>query len=161
MHADSPTLILSWGNPSRGDDAIGPAMHERLEQQPLPAADSITDFQLQIEHSTDIDGRQRVIFVDASLTAQAPFELTQIYPEKDDSFTSHALSPQALLSICLQVNTSPLPESYLLAIKGYDFALGEPMTKNAFNNLEQAFQALSQLINQNIPKFNKNFISKY
>ncbi len=30
--APAPVLILTYGNPSRGDDALGPAMFDRLEK---------------------------------------------------------------------------------------------------------------------------------
>ena len=145
----APTLVLTWGNPSRGDDALGPAMFDLLEKDQLPGVEIITDFQLQIEYSTDIADRTTVFFVDASLSAGEPFELTRLQPERDDSFTSHALSPQALLSICQQVNNSSLPDSYLLAIRGYDFELGQKMSQKALNNLEMAYAELRRQITVN------------
>jgi hydrogenase maturation protease len=139
-------LVLTWGNPSRGDDALGTEIHDRLARQSFPGIDIITDFQLQIEHSVDIADKSAVVFVDASLTAQEPFELARIRPLKDDSFTSHALSPQALLSICQQVNDCPLPESYLLAIRGYDFELGKTISTRAQENLELAYRKLLEFL---------------
>ena len=49
-------LVFAWGNPSRGDDALGPALVERLEAA-RPAHPEwgelalLTDFQLQPEHA--------------------------------------------------------------------------------------------------------------
>ena len=142
----APVLIIAWGNPSRGDDALGPAVYERLEQDELSNVEAVTDFQLQIEHCTDIANRAMVVFVDASFSAQEPYELSRVYPEKDNSFTSHALSPQSLLSICQQVNDSPLPESYLLAIRGYDFALGDCISRKARGNLDLAYRKLQKIL---------------
>ncbi len=34
-----PILVFAYGNPSRGDDALGPAMYELLEEQQQKAAD--------------------------------------------------------------------------------------------------------------------------
>ena len=65
----SSTLIFTWGNPSRGDDAIGPQIYDLLQQEPLSDVDLLTDFQLQIEHAVDLENRQRVLFVDASVSA--------------------------------------------------------------------------------------------
>ena len=146
MQPTAPILVLTWGNPSRGDDALGPVIFERLEQQELPGVEVITDFQLQIEHSMDIANRSKVIFVDAGLSTTEPYELSRIYPEKDDSFTSHAMSPQSLLSIYQQVNDSVLPTSFLLAIRGYNFRLGEEISSKAQKNLEIAYTELLQLI---------------
>ncbi len=60
-----PVLVLAWGNPSRGDDAIGPAFAQAVEAWCLPGVEVLTDFQLQIEHSLDLSGRRCVLFVDA------------------------------------------------------------------------------------------------
>jgi hydrogenase maturation protease len=62
-------LVLAVGNPSRGDDALGPALLERLRDAGVDAAGDVellTDFQLQIEHALDLQGRQAVLFVDAA-----------------------------------------------------------------------------------------------
>ena len=88
------TLIFPWGNPSRGDDAIGPEIYRRLEKNELENVELQTDFQLQIEHVIDLENRERVLFIDASASATAPFEFHRIKPVKDDSYTSHAMSPQ-------------------------------------------------------------------
>ena len=146
MNPLPPVLVFAWGNPSRGDEALGPAVFDRLEQQKLPGVEVITDFQLQIEHSTDIANRAKVIFIDASLSAKAPYELARIYPEKDDSFTSHAMSPQSLLSISQQVNDSALPDCYMLAIRGYDFELGHEISSKAQENLERAYTKLYEFL---------------
>ena len=68
-----PILIFGYGNPSRGDDAIGPLLIERLEILNLPDVDLLTDFQLQVEHALDLRGRERVLFVDASHVCQDPY----------------------------------------------------------------------------------------
>jgi len=146
MSEVQPILVLTWGNPSRGDDAIGPLVHDRLLEDNLADVKAITDFQLQIEHSTDIANRSLVIFVDASVSAGEPYELTRIFAEQDDSITSHAMSPQALLSVSKRVNDTKLPESQLLAIRGYDFELGHETTKKAKKNVDLAYSALLGLI---------------
>ena len=116
-----PDLVFTWGNPSRGDDALGPAMYDLLQHANLHGVDLLTDFQLQIEHATDLEGRKRVLFVDASLSAGAPFELVRLQPEQDASYTTHAMSPQALLSVYRQVYDCAPPPAWLLSIRGYEF----------------------------------------
>ena len=93
-----PILIFTWGNPSRGDDALGPRMYDLLIENALPDVEVLTDFQLQIEHSVDMERRERIIFIDASLSADAPFEFYRLDPREDDSYTTHAMSPQSLLA---------------------------------------------------------------
>ena len=142
----NPDLIFTWGNPSRGDDALGPALYELLQQENLSGVDVLTDFQLQIEHSIDLEGRKRVLFVDASTSAEAPFELSRVQPEQDASYTTHAMSPQALLSVYQQVNGSKPPPAWLLSIRGYKFGLGLPLPTDANKHLLAAFNHVKELI---------------
>jgi hypothetical protein len=48
-----PILVFAWGNPSRGDDALGPLFAERIEALGLPGVECLTDFQLQVEHALE------------------------------------------------------------------------------------------------------------
>jgi len=146
QRSPNPDLIFTWGNPSRGDDALGPAMYELLLQEDLNGVDLLTDFQLQIEHSIDLEGRKRVLFVDASTSAKAPFELSRLQPEQDASYTTHAMSPQALLSVYQQVNRRAPPPAWLLSIRGYEFGLGLPLSTAANSNLLAAFNHVKKLL---------------
>lgn len=134
----APTLIFGWGNPSRGDDALGPLFVERVEALGLPGVECLTDFQLQVEHALDLQGRQRILFVDASLDAEAPFSVTAVGPQKDTSFTTHAMSPQAVLQVYCNLTDEPPPPTWLMAIRGERFELGEAVTANAGRHLDEA-----------------------
>lgn len=140
----APVLIFSVGNPSRGDDALGPAMTDllethKLENHTLDHVDLLTDFQLQIEHALDLDKRQMVLFIDASVSCSEPFEINKLVAERDDSFTTHAMSPAAVLSVYQQINHQQPPPAYLLAIRAYHFGLGKSLSAPAKENLHKAF----------------------
>jgi len=141
-----PDLIFTWGNPSRGDDALGPAMYDLLQHAKLHGVDLLTDFQLQIEHATDLEDRKRVLFVDASISAGAPFEFVRLHPQQDASYTTHAMSPQALLSVYRQVYDSAPPPAWLLSIRGYEFGLGLPLSTTASENLQAALSHVRHLL---------------
>lgn len=138
--AVAPLLVFGWGNLSRGDDALGPLCIERLRATLLPSArvDFLDDYQLQIEHALDLVGRQRVLFVDASASCRAPFEVTSLQAAPDASVTTHALSPQALLQVFCELRGEPPPPATLLAIRGEGFMLGEPLSDAAGSNLTLA-----------------------
>jgi hydrogenase maturation protease len=146
QHPANPNLIFTWGNPSRGDDALGPAMYDLLQNEDFNGVDLLTDFQLQIEHTIDLEGRERVLFVDASASASAPFEFFRIQPEQDASYTTHAMSPQALLSVYRQVNGCAPPPAWLLSIRGYEFGLGLPLSTAANRHLLAAFSHVKTLL---------------
>jgi hydrogenase maturation protein HypF len=142
MHAPAPLLVLGVGNPSRGDDALGPQFIDRLghalaTEVSSGAVELLTDFQLQIEHAVDLEGRSRVVFVDASVSAAPPFEFGRVAPEADTSCATHALSPAAVLATHRHVGGEP-PEAWVLAIRGERFELGDPLTQRAQAHLDAA-----------------------
>lgn len=142
--------IFGWGNPSRGDDALGPLLLERLEGC---AATRVTDFQLQIEHATDIVGHSLLLFVDAAQDAPAPFRFTRLSATRDRSYSSHSLSPEALLSVYQGVYRETAPDAFLLAIAGYGFELGAPLGEQAQKNLEQAIAFVQVLLRTPLAEF--------
>lgn len=146
LSAVRPVLIFSWGNPSRGDDAIGPLLNELLGGQDLPGVDLLTDFQLQIEHVVDLEDRACVVFSDASLSASPPFEFEQLRPAEDSSYTTHAMSPAALMSVYCRVCKKDPPPCFLLSIRGYEFGLGLPLSETARENAEKALEFLLHFI---------------
>lgn len=136
----APILIFGWGNPSRGDDALGPLFVERIEALGLPGIECLTDFQLQVEHALDLADRQRILFVDASVNADAPFSAQRIAAAKDDSFTTHAMTPQSVLQVYRDLEDDDPAPCWLLAIRAEDFELGEPPTPAALANLDAALR---------------------
>ncbi len=136
----APTLVFAWGNPSRGDDALGPRFADRVRALALAGVECLDDYQLQPEHALDLVGRVRVLFVDASARAAAPYEAGPVAAARDASFTTHAMSPQALLQVFHDVQDAPPPPCTLLAIRGESFGLGEPLSEAAASHLDAALQ---------------------
>jgi len=134
-------LVFGYGNPGRGDDALGPAFVERLQHEGVDAAggvECLTDMQLQVEHVTDLCVRALLLFVDADASCAAPYLLSPVRAAKDDSYTSHAMTPGALLYAYRQVYGSEPPPAFVLSIRGYGFELGEALGPRAEANLEAA-----------------------
>jgi hydrogenase maturation protease len=146
-----PVLVFTYGNPSRGDDALGPEFARRLEDRCFALIDAKklevqTDFQLQIEHVLDLVGRNKVFFVDASAPGSAPFTIAKVHPARDASFTTHLLSPAALLHTWDEVVRGPRPDCWVVAIAGSEFELGAPLSDGAEANLSAALAAVEKLI---------------
>jgi len=134
-----PILVFAIGNESRGDDALAPLLVRRLQNEGIaPQIELIEDYQLQVEHVTDLIGRSVVLFVDADVSCDAPFHFSEIAAEKDSSYTSHVMTPFALLHTYRQVYGTDAPPAFLLRIRGYDFELGASLSDKAFANLEHA-----------------------
>jgi hydrogenase maturation protease len=151
--AVKPILVFAYGNPSRGDDALGPQLLDQLavklqDTELENRVDLLTDFQLQIEHSLDMEHRQQVVFVDASVSAASNFDFQTLHSQRDDSYSSHALSPAALLELYQQLHPTQPVAAFQLAIRGYDFELGQPITSAAHNNLQQGLDYLYSWLQQ-------------
>lgn len=135
----APILIFAIGNESRGDDALAPLLLRSLSgKYPAGQVETLEDYQLQIEHVIDLAGRERVLFVDADVSCDAPFHFSGISAAHDNSYTSHAMTPFALLHAYRQVYGKHAPEAFLLRVRGHGFELGDPLSDKAAANLEAA-----------------------
>jgi hydrogenase maturation protease len=91
-----------------------------------------------VEHALDLVGRRAVLFVDASASCPAPFVLEEVLPARDTSFSSHELSPAAVLQAYVDVLGEAPPPTEVLAIRGEDFELGRDLSPAAASALDAA-----------------------
>lgn len=136
--------MFGFGNPGRGDDALGPMLVEQVERCEFENVVCQTDMQLQVEHVVDLAECDRVVFVDADMCCAEPFEWSEISSAKDDSYTSHAMSPSALLHAYQQVYGSVAPQAQVLRIRGYQFSLGDMLSDRAAENLRAAIRYMDE-----------------
>jgi len=149
----APVVIFAVGNPSRGDDALGPECHGQLEKwlENENLADQfelIEDFQLQIEHALDLQGRQLALFIDAGANTPGPFTFERIVPATAAAYTTHELPPEAVLQVYLQTEGEEPPPAFVLCIRGETFELGEALSAAASRHLDAAFSLLNSLCRQ-------------
>ncbi|WP_293006285.1 hydrogenase maturation protease [Nitrosomonas sp.] len=135
-------LLFGYGNPGRGDDALGPLLIEQIDQLRLTNAQCLIDMQLLIEHTIDLLEFDQIVFIDADMSCAEPYEFLPIHAEKDASYTSHALTPAALLFTYQQIYQRTAPTSFLLRIRGYQFKLGEKLSIQAKANLQAAISKI-------------------
>ena len=138
-------LVIGYGNPGRRDDGLGPALVEALEASGLPGVDTDATYQLNIEDGAAIAAYRKVIFVDASVDAAEPFEWRRITAAPEIAFSSHAVSPEAVLAVC-EEHFHSSPEAWVLAIRGYDFEFAEGLSPQARENCNEALDFVKTLI---------------
>ena len=149
-------LLFGYGNPGRGDDALGPELIARVEKMQLAGVECQNDMQLQVEHVADLNGCEMVLFVDADMSCAEPYDFSEPVSAMDDSYTSHAMNPAALLHAYREIYRKDAPPAFLLRIRGYDFSLGDPLTDKAAKNLEAAMQLVVELCNSvSLPMWRK------
>ncbi|RIX46735.1 MAG: hydrogenase maturation protease [Rhodocyclales bacterium GT-UBC] len=145
-----PVVVFAIGNPSRGDDAIGPLIYARLtawlDAQGLAESfDLYEDFQLQIEHAIDLKGRQMALFIDAGDNTPGPFTFSRIAPHEGIAHTSHALPPESVLQVYRQIEGEEPPPAFVLCVRGEQFGLGKPPGAAAESHIEQAWAFLAEI----------------
>jgi hydrogenase maturation protease len=143
-------VLFGYGNPSRGDDALGPLLLERAEAwlagQPGLAVEPVADFQLQIEHALDLQGCDLALFLDADVACASPYALRRAVPGHDASYSTHELSPEAVLQVYREAIGQDPPPAYILSVRGERFELGEPLSPAAARHLDAAWTFLQQLL---------------
>ncbi len=141
-------VILGYGNPSRGDDALGPLLLDRIADLAAsgPGPDLITDFQLQVEHAADLEGAGLALFLDAGASCSPPWRLERLRAQQDVGYTTHALSPAAVLAVFRQVYGKEPPPAFLLTVAGESFELGAGLSKAAAAHLESAAGLMERLL---------------
>jgi len=136
-------LISACGNPSRGDDALGPLLLERLSAaEPGAGVELLCDFQFQPEHALDLEGRALVLFVDAHVECSPPFTFQRLIPRRDNSYTTHAMSPWAVMQVYRDIKGEEPPPAFLLSLRGERFELGDDGLSDA---AEQHLDAAASL----------------
>ena len=146
----APVVVFAVGNPSRGDDALGPLLAERFAAalRDLGRAaefELVEDFQLQVEHALDLQGRALALFVDAGTGTPAPYDFRPIAPAAGYGHTTHALAPEAVLHVYRQTEEAEPPPAFLLCVRGESFELGEGLSPPAACHLEAALDLLGEL----------------
>ena len=142
-----PVLVFGYGNLSRGDDALGPLLLEFVDAHfDSDIIEILTDFQLQIEHALDLENRELVLFVDASVACVSALDFIWLESSRDQSFTTHAMSPSAVLQVYQVIKKQVPPPCFLLSIKAEKMELGEGLTTQAQDHLNQACQFAGRLL---------------
>ncbi len=140
------TLCFGYGNPSRGDDAIGPMLIDDIEAQKFDDVECLCDMQLQIEDITELVGREKIIFIDADMSCEAPFQFEKISAWKDRSYTSHAMTPEALLYAYRKVYGKDAPPTFILRIRGHQFELGTSIDEQTRANFYHANTFIKRIL---------------
>lgn len=145
-------LIFGYGNPSRGDDALGPLLLEELSpcltdalHEAAGGIECLTDFQLQIEHALDLEHRTLVLFVDAHTSCSPPWLFEPVKAASGSHYSTHALHPSDILYVFENIFKTFAPPTFLLGIRGYHFELGEEISPKAQMHLRLALEQVVDL----------------
>ncbi len=134
------TLLFGIGNSGRGDDGLGWAFLDRIQQEAEFPGQIEYRYQLQVEDAALISRAERVIFID-SYQGELPggFQWKPCKAAKDFEFTSHVLPPGAVVHYCRDLY-GKAPRADLLMIQGSSWGLRIGMSPAAERHLDRALQ---------------------
>lgn len=128
-------LIIGIGNCSRQDDGLGWAFLDAVTKMKIDGAKVLYRYQLNIEDAELISNADMVIFIDAyNGYLEEGFSFESCNPHDSFEFTTHALNPGVVLSLCHTLYQSK-PEAYILKIMGVAWTLKDGLTQDGKKNL--------------------------
>jgi hydrogenase maturation protease len=142
-------LLFGFGNPGRLDDGLGPALAARFETCPETNLTVDADYQLTVEDAAQVAEHDVVIFADAAVRGTAPFYFRRIRPEAEISFSTHSVSPAAVVALAQQM-FGGRAAAFVLGIRGYEFnEFGERLSARARAHLADAEAFLRTAVREN------------
>ena len=146
MAVEKKVLLIGYGNPGRLDDGLGPLLAEKIQSINIPNLTVDSDYQLIVDDAVDISKNDIVIFADAATCGREPFYFEKVQPVPNLSFSSHSVSPQALIALSKDLFDAKT-DAYILGIRGYDFNdYCEKLSSKAQSNLDEALKFIIDVI---------------
>ena len=140
------TRIFGIGNSSRQDDGLGWAFLDEIQRKGIFKGELHYCYQLNIEDAELVADAEKVIFADAYASDLSEgYKIEECKTNGEISYTTHALSPEAILALCENVYGKK-PEAYVLKIKGFEWELSEGLTESAKQNLSGALEKVSEFL---------------
>ncbi len=134
-------LVFGIGNSGRSDDGLGWAFLDRLQSMEEFRGRVEYRYQLQVEDAALVAEAEQVVFVDA-YRGELPggIRWQAGAPSADFQFSTHALAPRAVLSLCRDLYPAT-PPALLLMIQGDTWELETGLSAAAESRLERALEA--------------------
>ncbi|MBL0140983.1 MAG: hydrogenase maturation protease [Betaproteobacteria bacterium] len=143
--------IFAVGNRSRGDDAVGPLLLDRLrvwlDDRGLSGDfELFEEYQLQVENALDLEGRRLALFIDACRETTEPVTFGPVGATAlGVGHSTHSLSPGAVLGVYPRVTGEAPPAAFVLGIRAAQFDLGSEPAQATSDAMEAAWALLCSL----------------
>jgi hydrogenase maturation protease len=145
------TLVIGYGNPLRGDDAIGPRAALAVAAWEIPGVRALAVHQLVPELAEALAAATTAIFVDAHIldsaedAAEAAIAVEPIGPATSVSALGHTADPRALLALTAALY-GRCPAAWAIAVPAPCFALGAALSPQAERGLSAALLQVRALL---------------
>ena len=135
-------LVVGIGNRSRGDDAVGPVVAERVAALGVPGVEVVVHDEplALVEHLTDHD---EVVVVDAGAPRGEPGRVHVVHvgdsPLRGDSpvLGSHGLGVAEAVELARVLDRLPRRLT-IVGLEGVSFDVGAPLSEQVRNRVDEA-----------------------
>lgn len=150
MKANTPLLVIGYGNTLRADDGVGPRVAEAVGALHLPGVHTLVCQQLSPEHADPISRADAVVFVDAAVDAPTEVLLRPLEPSESSQLMAHAADPRTMLALARDVfgNT---PKAWWLTIPAVKLDFSETLSPEAESSVQVAVEMIRSLCARLIP----------
>lgn len=140
-------LVVGYGNPLRGDDAVGQVVARVISKWHLSNVKVLILHQLAPELAEDLAQMSTVFFVDASADARLEHPVIQeIQATETIGSASHHSSPNDLLALTKHLYGC-VPQAYLIEMPAEDFGLSEDLSTKAQAGVKEVLEYLRKALN--------------
>lgn len=145
----APIRIIAWGNRGRRDDGAALVLAERLEVHFAGRDDVVVQqyHQLGPELVDDLADCRQAIFIDASSRHDAGGVCIEpLVPMSTSAgLDTHHCPPDALLALAASLGL-PVPEAFLVDIRGHEWAFGDDLSEATARLVDEAERAILRFI---------------
>lgn len=141
-------LVIGFGNPLRGDDAVGWRVASAVAGWRLPDVHALAVHQLTPELAVHVASARLAIFVDARLAGEGEaFHLRSLGTESPGIMLGHIGGPDYLLALARSVYGSQ-PRASLITIPATNLDLGVGLSPSAVREMAAALRQIARLVRE-------------
>lgn len=146
-------LVIGYGNPTHGDDAIGSQVTTQIQALGLDNVEVCTVEQLTPELSTKLATADYAVFVHAGWMKTADVKVSELdvcgleTGGSSAPAVGHSLPPCSLLALTQSVY-GHCPQSWRVKVAGQNFETGHHLSHQANQNIQHAVEQIKILIHQ-------------
>lgn len=144
--------MIGYGNPLRGDDAVGQVIAERVAAWEIPGVDARAVHQLTPELAESLASAAYAIFVDARAECtrgawpeDAHITMRPLAPRRTDSPLGHTAAPEGLLALAQSVY-GRCPPAWCIDVPAAQFDFGSDLSPQAQAGTQTALCMISHII---------------
>lgn len=156
MTAKKKLLVLTIGNPYRGDDGAAPVLQSLLQGKLRSSTEQNTNlsvvfeevYQLQPEHIYDLENADWVLILDAEFNLEQPYRMVRVEASNNPAIGTHSVAPTDLLGYFNKLLSKPAPDCFLFTIRANDFDFVEHLSKPCSDAIQAAIEPLWHWLNK-------------